>query len=442
MIPSYIVSQHACCRLEYPANVLTEHKRKYGTREGDYTSFLASQQDWGEDRCHRPGILFQLHPAEEDKQSKRPGNLTYHDATDNVSLIVVGDFTNRPLKHYRDLPARVSTMAEGWLLEAWFRRNPGLHLDDILDRMFELNRDAVGREKLRKNMTEKRTNFRLRARCVSWSTNASHSAMKDRELQHLLLLPQYSECLRENTTVGLEDRTIQELRQLKQETKASGKYRASNTRLQASAARDPSDANEANSPTSQAARPSHGRFETGVREAPMSIEVPVESGNKRKWNSSYLVDKRELHAKPRKRQQQEERSSSDWQRQDYGCSSPNTTHAVVEDEIVSDGGAMFPLNFDAQTQVNAVFTCDADLSDEEFQHQIDCLMHEIPSWVESPGTAASGGPPSTRSSAILTPGMPTISQNPGLSSFSGIGRILCSSGNPSLDDSISRRQGR
>lgn len=346
-------------------------------------------------------------------------------------MVVVSDFTNLPLRDYQGLlPDKISTMVEGWLLEAWFRLNPGLTLDDILDRMPNLNRDARGREKLRKNMTEKRTAFRLKARCISWSMNGSQNAMKDRELRHLLLLPENHDCLRHNTTIDLEDRTIQELRQLKEETKASGKYGASKRRPGSDAAQNTGKQNSHASPTTPVPQPSDKRSSYIMPDASTSKGAPIEFGKKRKWNSGYPADEGAPRAKPGKRQQQMERSTSDWQTQDYDYGSPGAIHALLQDEVVDDGGVMVPVKDGVQTHVNAVFTAGADVSEEELQRQIDHLMREIPSWRESVGTAASGGLLSTPSSMMPTPEMRTLSQAPGLSSSRGSDNLPAETATP------------
>ena len=347
-------------------------------------------------------------------------------------MVVVSDFTNLPLRYYQDLPDKISTMVEGWLLEAWFRLNPDLTLDDILDRMPNLNRDAVGREKLRKNMTEKRTAFRLKARCISWSINGSQNAMKDRELQHLLLLPQNHDCLRLNTTIDLEDRTMQELRQLKEDTKASGKYGASKRRPGADAARNTSKQNNYAPPTTSVPQPTGSRPSCIMSDASVSKGAPMELSKNRKRDSSYVLDEGVPRTKPSKRRQQAEDSISDWQTQDSGYSSPSAVHALLEDEDVDDGRAMLPMDGNGQTHMNAIFTSDAEVSDEEFQRQIDHIMSGLPAFVESPGTAAFWGPPSTPSSTIPTPEMHTLSQGSGWSSSQGSDGLSAGVSTPAL----------
>lgn len=103
--------------------------REPGLGLTDITSFLPSQKSWGPERVNWPEILFQPKPN------------TTKDVGQGIPLWYRGgrlvlDQDNHPMREFSGiLPTTYSSHAEGWLVEATYRCNNSIHLQDIRGRM-------------------------------------------------------------------------------------------------------------------------------------------------------------------------------------------------------------------------------------------------------------------------------------------------------------------
>ena len=143
------------------------------------------QAEWGEDRNNRPEILFQYEPTRHNKGMKAP-KMIYQGH-------LVLDYFDNPVVNYVEIPLTCSSLMEGWLQEAIVRLNPAITGRDFLARMLK---DKVNVNAL----SMRRTRFREKAGCISWTKRAGSDNVK-RYMD--LILP--TVCLDNNSTRAFRD---------------------------------------------------------------------------------------------------------------------------------------------------------------------------------------------------------------------------------------------
>jgi hypothetical protein len=176
----------SCRRREvkHVANLVVDYRKNTGRDPDDTTTFILSQQDWDEERDKRPAILFKLHRPQ-NFPVVEPGFLFTPFPHPSFSVLaVVVDITNQPLRNFPEIPIKISTDVEGWLLEAWSRLNPALTHVDILQRMPYLDPEELTDDEKLKNAKNRlggrRRDFRQKGRCISWELNTSHKSKFDK----------------------------------------------------------------------------------------------------------------------------------------------------------------------------------------------------------------------------------------------------------------------
>ncbi|MCJ1257952.1 hypothetical protein MMC24_005780 [Lignoscripta atroalba] len=138
-------------------------ERAARTLPNDVTCFHPGQAEWGEDRNNRPEILFQYEPTRHNKGMKAP-KMIYQGH-------LVLDYFDNPVVNYVEIPLTCSSLMEGWLQEAIVRLNPAITGRDFLARMLK---DKVNVNAL----SMRRTRFREKAGCISWTKRAGSDNVK------------------------------------------------------------------------------------------------------------------------------------------------------------------------------------------------------------------------------------------------------------------------
>lgn len=100
----------------------------------DVTAFLQKQQDWSEDRDHRPEILFQYREFPKRKQYKRSQADDIPFLTDNDGIVLLSA-DRYPIKDQEHMPFTISSLIPGWHMEAIRRLNSKVGLFDFTARM-------------------------------------------------------------------------------------------------------------------------------------------------------------------------------------------------------------------------------------------------------------------------------------------------------------------
>ena len=173
----------------------------------DETSFVASQEYWGKERANRPDVLFQLYAAP-GRITLEPGLLfTPTPSKEFPQLQVVIDRDGKPMRNIPELPIKISTSVEGWLVEAWVRSNPSIKHDDIMQRMIHLNDQKWARRNapggFKNTISGRRRDFRKLGKCLSWEHNSAHRSAFD--LQVIDEVRSNQDWARDGTTRHLVD---------------------------------------------------------------------------------------------------------------------------------------------------------------------------------------------------------------------------------------------
>ncbi|ERF70118.1 hypothetical protein EPUS_00305 [Endocarpon pusillum Z07020] len=146
------------------------HPRKDGKLDGDEydrTSYLPAQKYWGGDRAHRPTILFEFKKPDNAYPPTNPPNFTV--SIDGVQRTIIDVINNKPLRDFAHLPTTISTKVEGWLMEAWFRYDPSLRFEDLIQRMpFKPKHNVYKSRAVINRLVRRRELFRDKGRCLSW----------------------------------------------------------------------------------------------------------------------------------------------------------------------------------------------------------------------------------------------------------------------------------
>ena len=93
------------------------------------TAVHEDQLSWGEDIKHHPAELLSFYPPTVVSVSEKAiGNLKY----DGKLLL---DYCGKALRDFSSLPLVISSMVEGWRVEAWMRSDSRMKMTDILTRI-------------------------------------------------------------------------------------------------------------------------------------------------------------------------------------------------------------------------------------------------------------------------------------------------------------------
>jgi hypothetical protein len=86
-----------------------------------------------------------------------------------IPYLVIDVINNKPLRDFSHIPITVSSNVEGWLQEAWFRQDPSLQAEDLIQRMPYKPADNVYKDrKILNRLVRRRELFRDTGRCLSW----------------------------------------------------------------------------------------------------------------------------------------------------------------------------------------------------------------------------------------------------------------------------------
>jgi hypothetical protein len=164
-----------------------------------------SQRNWGEFRADRPSVLFKVCRVLKEDHSHKPGYWFHR------GRVILDTTLHVPLRDYAELPSTISSVAEGWLIEAWCRVNPVISLDnDIIPRMILYNDKRSQRVS---SMQARREEFRTRTGCLPWVKRGEY-----RRLEQVFWSIVPSSVRLANSTQGWRDFTPEESRLLRTKT--------------------------------------------------------------------------------------------------------------------------------------------------------------------------------------------------------------------------------
>ena len=211
------------------------HARNNGTRADDFTSFLAAQAQWGEDRADRPDIL---HTWKKDKDARsllKNQNLGMLytdtvDVNDPRHLVIVDDHDLQPLRDLDVLPIQISSTEAGWLFEAWSRLDHRIKRKDLCQRMRYVPRGKKELLKFTKSQGERQATFRNKARLLSWSDNAPGTRETEWDKKVREEMEKQPNWIAQNTTRHLTDLNLTEMHAIDQQIKNTQRFLANGKR--------------------------------------------------------------------------------------------------------------------------------------------------------------------------------------------------------------------
>lgn len=182
------------------------HPRPTGRGTYDETAYHPDQRAWGEDREDRPDILFQYEKFKKTENEpnvqktqnglnvkKNPGFLE-HQGRIVLAPEASGRTPYRPVLDYPEIPLTLSSVGQGWLMEAISRLNEFIILQDFQDRM------PFDKQPNINALSMQRSRYRWSSGSLSWSKREGGKSMKDYLNE---LIPKH--LLRANTTKGFRD---------------------------------------------------------------------------------------------------------------------------------------------------------------------------------------------------------------------------------------------
>jgi hypothetical protein len=201
--------------------MIKAYRRKTGSLgEYDKTSYLLAQKEWGPQRANRPAVLFEFKELDGAHPATNPRWLCC--SSINGTRVVVDTINYKPLRAFPHIPLTVSTKVEGWLLEAWFRLDPALQAEDLIQRMpYAANHDVYKDRNVMNRLARRRGLFREEGRCLSWAKQMWTKNWDQFLIKEMTDNPDKSNS---NSTRHLVDLTTARKKALKDETYAGGKY--------------------------------------------------------------------------------------------------------------------------------------------------------------------------------------------------------------------------
>jgi hypothetical protein len=137
--------------------------------------------------------------------------------------IVIDVINNKPLRDFRHIPITISTNVEGWLQEAWFRQDPSLQAEDLIQRMpYTSDHKVYETRRIINRLVRRRELFRDEGRCLSWKKT---EWTKKWDLQLIDEMTRNPNNASPNSTRHLKDLTVGEKQTLKDQTYDSGEHR-------------------------------------------------------------------------------------------------------------------------------------------------------------------------------------------------------------------------
>ena len=140
----------------------------------------------------------------------------------DIPRIIIDVINNKPLRSFSQIPITVSTVIEGWLQEAWFRQDPALQVEDLIQRMpYTAKHNVYKDRRIINRLVRRRELFRDEGRCLSWKKSTWQTKWDLYLIDQMEKNPSASN---PNSTRHLEDLTPNEKRVMKDLTYASGKH--------------------------------------------------------------------------------------------------------------------------------------------------------------------------------------------------------------------------
>ena len=140
-----------------------EFKPAAGEHPDDQTCFLAEYEHNGPERQNWPRILYQYKPDDNLPATVKPGNLL----TSEGYVVLSND--NEPILDFPSIPLTISSMCEGWRLEAFYRSNKWVTLKQLRSRMPGGISMRLG------NLSMRMTRFRRKAGAIAWDATGEAS---------------------------------------------------------------------------------------------------------------------------------------------------------------------------------------------------------------------------------------------------------------------------
>lgn len=141
-----------------------------------------------------------------------------------VRRIVIDVINNNPLRSFSHLPLTVSTKVEGWLQEAWFRMDPSVRAEDLIQRMpYSANHNVYKDRKIINRLVRRRELFRNEGRCLSWKKTTYEKKWDLHLIEEMHQKPNPAD---PNSTRHLKDLSSNQTLALKDETYVTGKHLA------------------------------------------------------------------------------------------------------------------------------------------------------------------------------------------------------------------------
>lgn len=151
------------------------YPREAGNLPNDVTAFHKAQQNWGFERHQRPEILHQYEKAGYKNPTYRVPIWIYNGK-------IVLDYEGQPILAFRNMPATISTKAEGGLQEAITREDSRIDVKDFRARMMENPKGKGKRTSTRPTLSAismRRSRFRWRAGYLSWTPRTGTGDIKE-----------------------------------------------------------------------------------------------------------------------------------------------------------------------------------------------------------------------------------------------------------------------
>lgn len=145
----------------------------------DVTAVHKDQLSWAKEIGHHPTELLSFYPPTAKNVSKKAiGNLKY----DGKLLL---DVNGNAVRDFPSLPLVISSMVEGFRVEAWMRSDSRMVAWDIISRMpAERVTDSAGHQELKpvydsKTVQERARRFRISAGLISWRGQGEDRKIKE-----------------------------------------------------------------------------------------------------------------------------------------------------------------------------------------------------------------------------------------------------------------------
>ena len=145
--------------------------------------------------------MFEFKKPDNVYPASNPQNITL--PIGGVRRTVIDVINNKPLRNFGHIPITISTKVEGWLLEAWFRYDPSLRFEDLIQRMpFKAKHNVYKSRAVINRLVRRRELFRDKGRCLSWMKS---TWTKKWDLYLISEMNSYPDTANPNSTRHLKD---------------------------------------------------------------------------------------------------------------------------------------------------------------------------------------------------------------------------------------------